>query len=249
MVIKMRIDAWAESDVGMKRSTNQDSFLVRQDLGLFVVADGMGGHSGGEVASKMAVDILEEVIAQAVQAKGYERPADVLERAYAEASGRIYARTQVQNPELKGMGTTVVAVWIRDGVAYIGNVGDSRAYLFHAPDLWQITEDHSFVAEQIRAGLLKQENVHRFSARNVITRSVGYEQKVEVDIIERKLEPGEMILLCSDGLTGQVADHRLVEILRTVEPSKVVFQMVEEAKQNGGDDNVTALLIRANGSF
>ena len=241
----MHIEAWAETDVGLKRGTNQDSYLCHPDLGLYIVADGMGGHSGGEVASQMAVQIIQSVIFEATRSGRHLRPVDVVKRAYETASEKIFQRTETQNPELKGMGTTVVTVWVHEGTAYIGNVGDSRAYLFHDPHLWQLTEDHSLMAEQIRAGLLKEENAHRFVARNVITRSVGFESKVDCDVIERKLQPGEMILICSDGLTGQVTDQRLNEILRTVPADKVVSQCVAEAKQNGGDDNVTVLVLKA----
>lgn len=240
----MNLDVWCETDVGLKRATNQDAFLVNHELGLFVVADGMGGHSGGEVASTMAVQTMEEVIKRAHTEKSTISPKALLLNGYREASARIFARSEREQPQLKGMGTTMVTALYRNGVLYLGNVGDSRAYLHASPHFWQVTEDHSLINEQIRAGILREETAHRFVGRNVITRSVGFEKTVDCDIVERNLSVGETFLICSDGLTGLVSDSRLAEICKISSTKEIVKRCVEEAKRNGGDDNVTVMLIR-----
>ena len=237
----MSLHFWCRTDVGRKRESNQDSYLMNKDLGLFIVADGMGGHSGGEVASSIAVQTVEDVV-QSPPIPDMN-PRDLLTYAYAEASRRIYDKAANENPELMGMGTTMVLVYKSGSSFFIGNVGDSRCYLFRNPHLWQVTEDHSLVNEQLRAGLLKEEQVKTFSAKNVITRSVGYERDVMVDILERPLHKGDILLLCSDGLSGLVSDEAIAEIIRTTAPGQIVDKCVNQALKNGGDDNVTVLVI------
>lgn len=240
-VDSMKFDAWYLTDKGLRRDSNQDSCLVNKDLGLFIVADGMGGHSGGEVASCMAVETVEEVMLQpqATQVS----PRELLLHAYEEASKRIFDKAANERPELVGMGTTMVLAHIKGDHIYVGNVGDSRCYLFKRPYLWQITEDHSLLNEQLRAGIMSDEQVRQFVGRNVITRSVGYERDAYPDIIEREILAGEMFLICSDGLSSLVDDARISEILNQNPPDKAVRICVEQALANGGDDNVTVLLL------
>lgn len=243
----MNVQAWCQTDVGLRRSNNQDSFLIDESLGLYLVADGMGGHVGGEVASRMAVETVRDVVQQALREAGARRPnaRAVLVKAYEAACAAIYDKSQEPNSDLEGMGTTLVAAFLLGDTLYIGNVGDSRAYLYSQGQLFQITEDHSLVNEQVRAGLLKESDVEKFASKNVITRSVGFEREVQVDIIERTVQPGDMILICSDGLSGMVADARIAEICGTLQPKDVVSRCIDEAKANGGDDNVTTLVIYA----
>ena len=157
----------------------------------------MGGHSGGEVASALAVSTAEEYILK----NRYTQilPHDLLTNAYKEASHHIYDRA-LQDTKLAGMGTTMVLAYFKDNSMFIANVGDSRVYLYHKPHLWQLTEDHSLLNEQLKAGILNETQAKSFTSRNVITRSVGYERDVVVDIIERPLSVGDQFLLCSDGL-------------------------------------------------
>lgn len=240
----MKIDAWGKTDIGLRRESNQDSILVDEDLDLFVVADGMGGHRGGEVASAVAVETLHEMVSDQKQ-KGpgdSMAPIDLLVRAYEEASARIHHMSTFEKPELMGMGTTLVVGLVQNNVIYIGNVGDSRAYLFQAPQFWQITEDHSVVYEQKKAGLLKKESPLITAGKNIITRSVGFEKSIIVDVIERNLEEEEIFLFCSDGLTGMVSDSRIAEILTKNDPSEAVSICVEEAKKGGGEDNISVVL-------
>ncbi len=237
----MEIDAWFLTDKGLRRESNQDACLINKDIGVYIVADGMGGHSGGEVASAIAVQTIEDVIKRPELRE--MAPREVLTYAYEEASRRVYDKAANENPELAGMGTTMVMAYVRNKHIYIANVGDSRCYMFKKPYLWQVTEDHSLLNEQIRAGVLKEENAGQFVARNVITRSVGYEREVQPDIVEREVTPGECYLLCSDGLSGLVADQKISQILNQNSPDKAVKACIDQALANGGDDNVTALIL------
>jgi protein phosphatase len=239
----MRFDVWAQTDVGLKRDINQDAILVDHDLNLFVVADGMGGHKGGEVASALAVETVQEVIQRrAKEPKITARK--VLAEAYREASGRIHHKSTHENPELMGMGTTMVLMWEHRGRLYFGNVGDSRAYVFIAPNLWQLTEDHSLINEQVRAGVISEEEAPHVVGRNVITRSVGFEKDVMVDVLEREPQPNETYLLCSDGLSGLVPPEKLVHLFQTTPTDEIVARCIKEAKAAGGDDNISVIVIR-----
>lgn len=239
----MKVESWCKTDKGLRRDSNQDSYLVNPDLGLYVVADGMGGHSGGEVASSMAVKAVEEFVKDKHAQINSTR--DLIAKAYEEASHQIYDRAAFENPELSGMGTTMVCLYRKDTSVYVGNVGDSRCYLFRKPYLWQVTEDHSLINEQLRAGILREDQLKTVGSRNVITRSVGYERDVVPDILERVLQPGDTFLVCSDGLSGLVEDPKLAEILNSYsEGEEVVSKCIEAALQAGGDDNVTVLLLR-----
>jgi serine/threonine protein phosphatase PrpC len=240
----MRINVAGLTDVGQKRSNNQDHMLVDEELSLFVVADGMGGHQGGEVASQIAVHCIQEVIKESFEKEKGADPYMLLQRAYTVASSRIYKKSQ-ETPKLKGMGTTAVTALFRNSHLYIANVGDSRAYLIYPPYIWQMTEDHSLLNEQIRAGLVKQENAPFFAAKNVITRSVGFEEPVVCDVIEREVQEGDFILLCSDGLSGMVADRRICDVCLTLPFNEVAPRLIEEANRNGGDDNVTVVVMQA----
>lgn len=237
----MPLEIWCCTDVGRKRESNQDSYLLNKDLGLFIVADGMGGHSGGEVASSLAVQTVEEVVSSPPIPD--MNPRDLLSHSFSEASRRIFDTAAKEKPELMGMGTTMVLIYKAGASFFICNVGDSRCYLFRKPYLWQVTEDHSLVNEQLRAGLLKEEQIHNYTAKNVITRSVGYERDVYVDILERPTHKGDVFLLCSDGLSGLVTDEGICEIMNKYPLSEVAEKCVGQALKNGGDDNVTVLVI------
>jgi serine/threonine protein phosphatase PrpC len=239
----MRLKVTGLTDVGLKRENNQDYFLVSDELGLYVVADGMGGHQGGEVASRLAAETIQEVVRESWEKEQGVNPHDLLQRAYSSASKNIYDMSQ-ENAKLKGMGTTAVAALLRGNKLYIGNVGDSRAYLIHPPYIWQMTDDHSLLNEQIRAGLVKPENAPQFMAKNVITRSVGFENQVHADVLERELQEGDYILMCSDGLSGQVTDRRICDVCLTIPFDDVAPRLVEEAKRNGGDDNISVIFMQ-----
>jgi protein phosphatase len=237
----MSFEIWCRTDKGLRRDSNQDSFLINKDLGLYIVADGMGGHSGGEVASSMAVQTIEKFIKD--NRKKIQSPRDLIQKAYEEASHSIYDKAQKEKDTLAGMGTTMVLLYQHGSSIYVGNVGDSRAYLFRAPYIWQLTEDHSLVNEQIRAGLMKEDQVDSFYGKNMITRSVGYEREVIVDVLEKPIQKGDNLLLCSDGLSGLVTDKKIAEIFKDYSANEVVDKCIDEALKNGGDDNVTVLVL------
>jgi serine/threonine protein phosphatase PrpC len=237
----MKFEASFLTDKGLRRESNQDACLINNELGLFIVADGMGGHSGGEVASSMAVEAVEEVMLSDDAKLKDSRT--MIVKAYEEASRKIFDLAATERPELSGMGTTMVVAQLKGRTLYVGNVGDSRCYFFKKPYLWQITEDHSLINEQLRAGIMTPDQVRQFVGRNVITRSVGYERDVYPDIIERDVSPGEMFIICSDGLSSLVPDSQICEILNDNPTDKVVKACVEQALANGGDDNVTVLLL------
>ena len=236
----MRFQSWVLSDKGLKREGNQDSFLIDERLGLFTVADGVGGHQGGEVASALAVETVREVVGHPKALKFTAK--EVLYQAYEEASHRIFDRSN-NELRLSGMGTTMVMGYVRDNKMFIANVGDSRAYLYRRPYVWQITEDHSLINEQVRLGLLTEEQALKTVGKNVITRSVGFERDVFPDVIEREISSGDVFLFCSDGLTGMVPDSLMCQIFNQSPMEKVTGRMVENALENGGDDNVTVLVV------
>ena len=234
---------WAQTDKGLKRENNQDTFLIDEALKLFVVADGMGGHRGGEVASALAAETVQEVVTEGSLQKHKANSRELLLRAYSRASERIYAKSFENDNELRGMGTTMVLIYVDGNRLFVGNVGDSRCYLYHAPDMWQITEDHSLVSEQIRSGLVEDAQIGQLLPKNVITRSVGYERDVIPDFYNRELQAGEIYILCTDGLTGLVDDQDILEILVNNSAEKVPDKCIEQAKANGGDDNVTVMVL------
>lgn len=239
----MKFNAWAKTDVGLKRSSNEDSILIDEKLGLFIVADGMGGHEGGEVASSIAVKTAKDVIQNKNYQKGISTE-NLIRRAFDEASQRIFHKSHVESPELMGMGTTMILALLKGDRLYFGNVGDSRAYLFRRPCLWQISEDHSLVNEQIKAGVIREEDSENVVGKNVITRSVGFEKNVEPDVFVRTVQPGENILLCSDGLSGMVPDPQMAQLLNDTTAAKVVPKAIQAAKKGGGDDNISVIFIQ-----
>lgn len=247
----MKVDIYGLTDVGKKREKNEDSLLVNGDLGLFVVADGMGGHLGGEYASRLAVKTVEETVRQLLDDPDatistdvvFDRsdPGEVLRYAIRVASQRIYEEA-ARNPNLRGMGTTTVALLVRDGKGYIAHVGDSRAYLVRDHSITQLTADHSLVAEQLRAGFITPEELKNHKFKNIITRSVGFQNDVEIDLLVRDLEAGDQFLLCSDGLTNLVEDPDLAKIVSKHPPKEACQKLIELANKRGGDDNVTVVL-------
>ncbi len=237
----MQATGWVKTDPGLKRDNNQDAFLYEKSLNLFAVADGMGGHKGGEVASALACTSIKDVFSNPVNQ--HLSPRELLRFAYGEASSRIFEHAK-ENPTLKGMGTTLVMSHFFKNILHVANVGDSRCYLIRGNLMWQLTEDHSLINEQIRAGILTPEQANKMVAKNVITRSVGFERDVACDIIERPVLAGEIYLFCSDGLHGLVSDKRICEIISKSPIEMTPDILIEEAKKNGGDDNITTLIIK-----
>lgn len=248
------VTAWGVSDVGRRRERNEDSLWWDDDLHLYLVADGMGGHAGGGMASQMAVDIISTLVKSYVEdpdstaeAGGQGPvscdPGDILRYAIEQASTQIYQRS-LDDSRLRGMGTTVVALWLQGQRAYLANVGDSRGYLLRMGQMLQLTVDHSLVGEQMRAGILSPTDARQHRLKNIITRSVGFQETVEIDVVERSLRQGDLYLLCSDGLTNMIDDKSILQQLGGPDLKAVCQGLVDTANRNGGDDNISLLLAR-----
>ena len=241
----MHLHVAARSDVGMIRAGNEDNFYAdaNQQRGLFIVADGMGGHAAGEVASEMAVDIISRELAGITDLKAAETPQRVAE-ALRRANRAIYDRT-ISEVDKQGMGTTVSAL-ILSGTRYlIGQVGDSRVYLLRDNSLRQITKDHSYVQEQVDAGFLTPDQARDHPYSNVITRCVGAGETVEPDTYAGEIRSGDIFLVATDGLTGMVDDRRLQQLLLApATPGRVVDALIAEANGRGGLDNITAIVVK-----
>jgi len=239
----VRFTCAGRTDVGVVRSGNEDAFLMVPDSGVFIVADGMGGHAAGEVASEMAVQIVARSL-DGVLGRSDEETAEVIRKGIVEANSSIFQRTLVEQDK-RGMGTTATAMVINGERYMIGHVGDSRAYLFRDAQLLQITKDHSYVQEQVDAGRLSPEEARVHPYANVITRCVGSSGDVVPDLYVGTLEAGDLVLLASDGLTGMVEDEDLQAILERDEPLEaLVDAMIAEANRRGGLDNITVILVR-----
>ncbi len=247
----LRFAARGLTDVGRRRDHNEDALLVDEELGLFVVADGMGGHAGGGTASTLAVETIraeierirrEEPALFGSDAEGEENPLpDLLGHAVERACAVIFERAQADT-DLTGMGTTVTAVLVDGRSAFIAHVGDSRAYLVRSGHIYQVTQDHSLVAEQLRLGAISPDEARRSRFKNIITRSVGFEPSVLPDLMGLELEAGDAILVCCDGLSNLVEDQ---EILRLVDSDRsgAPERLIDLANERGGDDNITVAVI------
>ena len=239
----MHFTCAARTDVGIVRSGNEDNYLMLADRGIFIVADGMGGHAAGEVASEMAVRITSHVLGS-LRGLSDEEASARLSTAIRSANEAIFERTMSEHDK-RGMGTTATVLALLPRRYLIGQVGDSRAYLLRNGRFQQLTKDHSYVQEQVDAGLLTpdQARVHPYS--NVITRCVGASGDVVPDIYFGALEQGDIVLLASDGLTGMLEDAQLTRILTSEGgPQHWVDRMIAEANRRGGLDNITAIVIR-----
>jgi len=239
----MRITCAGNTDVGVVRSGNEDNFLLDCAQGLFIVADGMGGHAAGEVASEMAVNIVSRELGS-LRGLPDGEAASRLRTAIRKANGAIFERTLAEH-EKRGMGTTATVMVLFSRRYMIGQVGDSRAYLLREGRLLQLTKDHSYVQEQVDAGLLTPEQARTHPYSNVITRCVGANEDVAPDVYFGNLEQNDLVLLASDGLTGMLEDEQLAKILTTEDnPESAVNRMIADANRRGGLDNITAIVIR-----
>jgi serine/threonine protein phosphatase PrpC len=244
----LQLAVGARSDVGMIRSGNEDNFFAEADArrGVFIVADGMGGHAAGEVASEMAVQIVSRHLLGIASVLAPDS-ADRVEQALKDANRAIYERMQAE-VDKQGMGTTASVLVLSDNHYLIGQIGDSRIYLLRDGALKQITKDHSYVQEQVDAGLLTPEQARYHPYSNVITRCVGASEEVAADIYEGEMFPGDVFLVASDGLTGMVDDRRLQQLLLARSgPGRIVDACIAEANGRGGLDNITAIIIQVTG--
>jgi serine/threonine protein phosphatase PrpC len=248
----MRISSCGRTDVGLARKHNEDCYDSDQQQGLYVVADGMGGHSHGEIASRIAVDAIFNFIGDS--SDGDITRSFVYDPGLQSHSNRLKNSVRVAHKEvlkairkdgsLHGMGTTVVGLLLRDKVAAVAHVGDSRAYRVRDRELKLLTQDHTWVNEQVAAGYLSQEQARIHPLKNVVTRALGSEKDVVVDVNEVEVAAGDRYLLCSDGLTTMLSDEEIKERLTAEAPlEEICDTLVNDANARGGLDNVTVLLL------
>ena len=241
----MKLSHSARTDVGMIRSGNEDNFDVdvNSTRGIFIVADGMGGHAAGEVASEMAVTIVKRELTDVTDTTGAQL-GKVLAEALRHANRAIHDRT-ITEVDKQGMGTTASVLVLSEARYVIGQVGDSRVYLLRGGKFAQLTKDHSYVQEQVDAGYLTPEQARYHPYSNVITRCVGAGSDVEPDIYRGEVKPGDTFLVASDGLTGMVDDRRLAQLLSSPAlPDRKVHALIAEANGRGGLDNITAIIVQ-----
>lgn len=230
-----------KSRKGCKRRNNEDAFFVDENLGLFIVADGMGGHNAGQVASRIAVENISDVVGEQLSS-GID-PVTITNHAITAANHAILD-TAAWLPEWANMGTTVVIALIKDHRLTISHVGDSRAYLIRNGDIAQLTEDHSFVAESLKQGFITAEEARTHQSRHGLTMALGVEDEVEPETTELLWGGETCILLCSDGLTEVLDDAEILEIIQVAEsPQAVCDTLVERATQKGNEDDVTVILV------
>ncbi len=234
----MKLKAAALSDIGLVRTSNEDAYLLADPV--FAVADGMGGHLAGEVASETTIETLKEFARKIAE---HSDPGTALAEG-AQAANRAVYEKAVSDPSLTRMGTTLTAAIARDGKLSIAHVGDSRAYLFREGRLEQLTQDHTLVAEYVRHGRMSEEEAKMHPNRSIITRAIGVEPEIPVDTVTVELEEGDRILLCSDGLYSMVPDERIAEILSQNPGTFIaVRELVKAANAAGGEDNTTVVVI------
>jgi serine/threonine protein phosphatase PrpC len=249
------IEAYGRTDVGRRRKVNEDSFLVAPDASLYAVCDGMGGHNAGEVASRMAIETLLAFVDKSAVEKEITWPwgldanlsfdANRLKTAIRLANARVFQAAD-NREELTGMGTTVVTVLVSGDAMTIGSAGDSRCYLVRGGELKQLTRDDSWVSAALGEGILNSDDVEHHPLRNVITKAVGARDAIDLDVLEHDLQPGDLVMLCSDGLHGMVSDQEIERIVLASPESleEASARLVEAANEAGGRDNVTVVLLR-----
>jgi len=249
----MKLITYGATDPGQKRANNEDSYLLDDRLCLYAVADGVGGMEGGEVASRIAVETLKQAMPELLGDRDRTPPAGTpsgegaeltaLRSAVSLAHQNIRAAVG-SSPRLAGMGTTLTALLLAKDLAYLAHIGDSRAYLLRSGELSQITNDHSIVAEYVRAGLLTAGEARTSSYRHVITRALGIAENAVPDLAEVPAQKNDMFLLCSDGLTEMVDDGVIRTILSRSSPRDAVKALIDAANSRGGVDNITAVVVQ-----
>ena len=251
----MRILCEARSDVGRKRKGNEDSLFLNPDHRLYVVADGMGGHAAGEVASRVAVDAINEFVTLTGGNQEITWPFGLddsisyegnrLKTAIRQANRKVLEATR-ESAEYEGMATTVAAVLVDADVANLAHVGDSRIYLWSGERILLLTSDHSWVNEQIQSGVISPEQARSHPLRNVVTRALGGRADLVVDVQSRQMAAGDVLLLCSDGLTTMIGDEDIARILGEAggDIARAATTLVAEANERGGEDNITVVLLK-----
>lgn len=238
------------TDIGRKRKTNQDSICLDHSHHFFAVADGMGGHNGGDIASQMSVKVMPEYFSQHI----HQDPQVLMKNTIQEVNRAILQKAE-QEPELHGMGTTVSAIHFNGPQLVIGNVGDSRVYMINNRYIYQMTRDHSFVQEKLNMGIYTREDAVKDPQKNVLVRSVGFESDLQVDVFNYRICKNDIFLICSDGLHGKVSDGDILHIVQRNIPDpsrcqiqdldRTVKELIQQANDNGGQDNISVIMAVA----
>lgn len=238
------------TDIGRKRKTNQDSICLDFTHHFFAVADGMGGHNGGDIASQLSVKVMPEFFSQ-----HHAMEPELLMKNMIQDVNKAILKKANENPELHGMGTTVSAILFKGPLLVIGNVGDSRVYMVNNHHIFQLTRDHSFVQEKLSMGIYTREEAVKDPQKNVLVRSVGFEEDVQVDVFQYRVCKNDIFLVCSDGLHGKVSDSDILHIVEKniSDPSRcqlsdverTVKDLIQQANDNGGQDNISVILAVA----
>jgi len=248
----LKVIAEGKTDKGTVRENNEDNFCILEKQPLYVVADGMGGHASGEIASKLAIDIIRDYFNNPDTSRqlqigeykeDYSEATNKLGSAIRLANKAIFEAAQT-NPLWHGMGTTIVAAFLNGKRLSIAHVGDSRIYLIRLGDIEQLTDDHSLVSEQVKREMITKEQARESKMKNVLTRALGVAPEVKVDLNELSLMQGDTLLLCSDGLTAMVPDEDILSVMTaTTDPSIACEQLISLANENGGEDNITVITV------
>ncbi len=249
------LEAYGQTDVGRRRKLNEDNFVVAPEPNLYAVCDGMGGHNAGEVASKMAIETLQAFIEKSHREKEITWPygLDVnlsydgnrLKTAIKLANKKVF-RAADNREDYSGMGTTMVAGLVSDNTLTVGSAGDSRCYLLRGETLTQLTRDDSWVSAALGEGILNSDEIERHPLRNVITKAIGAKDAIELDVVEKKLESGDVVLICSDGLHAMLSDAKIREAMTPFPASleEAAGKLIDAANEAGGKDNVSVVLLR-----
>lgn len=238
----MIVQAVGNSHKGIVRENNEDKILIVGHQNLFAVADGMGGHNCGEVASSIAIDSIEEY--WSVHRNKDANIKDELEEALSYANRKVY-EASMENEERRDMGTTVVAGVIENSKLYVANVGDSRCYVFRDENLKQITKDHSYVWELFERGVIEKKSMFGHPMKNIVTRCIGQKNKVKVDLFEEELKKNDLVIFCSDGLTDMLKDEEITNVIIANDDLSTMCQcLIDNANEKGGRDNISVILVR-----
>lgn len=250
----IKIDAFGLTDVGRVREHNEDSIDWDTERGMFILADGMGGHNAGEVASALAIESIKHALYDVLTPEIIDSEIvdynDALYEAISYANTEIFEQA-LENSEYTGMGTTLVMSLIQNNKALVANVGDSRMYVNNGDTITQLTTDHSLVQEMVDNGYLSEEEAYSAVSRNLITRALGISEEVDVDLIEHDIQRGDVFLLCSDGLSDLVLDEEISSIIRenTGDLNEAAKQLVAAANARGGKDNISVILMTLRAAF
>ena len=250
----MKLEVYGRTDVGKVRTNNEDNFVIDEEIGLFIVADGMGGHSSGEVASKMAVDVTRDSMRR-FALNGQKAILGKINPQFSEAANQLASSVRLANqfifesakskPQNQGMGTTIDSVLMHKNKIAIAHVGDSRVYLVRDNKLHQLTNDHSLVQDQVRQGLLKKEEAEKSHLKNILTRALGVDETSEVDIAEVDCYNGDVLIACTDGLNKMVSDDQILEVVPQMKTPKMIAEhLVDMANATGGVDNTTVVVAQ-----